>query len=57
MSDVLEVKCPKAVYHRKTIKCGNTDVFCIYQRYCPVKNRGVLTDDAKNCIRRDDIKK
>ena len=49
MSDVMEVKCPKALLQRKVLWCISVDNFCAFQRHCQVKGHAVLTEDAKTC--------
>ena len=53
MSDIQEIKCPKALLQRKILWCAKLNNFCPHQRHCHVRGRAILTEPAKTCEYRE----
>lgn len=50
----LKLECPYAAYNeRMWINCKKAEHICAHQRFCGMKGRCVLTEQAKDCPLRD----
>ena len=57
MPDFMEITCQKALLQRKILWCIAVDNFCAHQKHCHRRNHAILTEEAKNCPYREEVKK